>query len=220
MNFLNETTIDNPIDVETSMCSTETGLQLLPIELNDPTGGRNPQQQETLITTASRLLDSLAEGLETSNYRFTEPYDATVSDVIRLLTEMDFESLKKLYTEVDIGTSYRQETIRNIFHEIIPRIGTKASVFLTRYLVEQKETKSTIAVQLLVSMPFHIFELSHELVKECEVFLTLGPERPDVRQAAILSFATLVYNVHIAGAINKDVFEEYVQKYFNFYLSE
>ncbi|XP_061389205.1 uncharacterized protein LOC133324377 [Musca vetustissima] len=219
LNFLNETTIDNPIDVETSMSSVETGLQLLPIELNDPTGGRNPQQQETLIKTASRLLDNLAEGLEISNYKFTEPYDATVSDVIRLLTEMDFESLKKLYTEVDIGTSYRQETIRNIFHEIIPRIGTKASVFLTRYLIVEKETKSTIAVQLLVSMPFHIFELSHELVKECEVFLTLGPDRPDVRQAAILSFATLVYNVHIAGAINRDIFEDYVQKYFNLYLS-
>lgn len=202
------------------MAAEVSGLQLLPVELNDPTGGRYPQQQETLITSASRLLDDLAEGLEISNYKFSEPYDATVSDVIKLLTEMDYESLKKLYTEVDIGTSYRQETIRNIFHEIIPRIGTKASVFLTRYLVVDKEIKSTIAVQLLLSMPFHIFELSHDLIKGCEVFFKLGPDRPDVRQAAILSFATLVYNVHIAGGINKDIFEDYVQKYFNLYLGK
>lgn len=219
LNFLNETAIDNAIDIETSMASEISGLELLPLDINDPTGGRNPQQQETLITAASSLLDSLAEGLESSEFKFSEPYDSTVSDVIKLLSEMEYESLKKLYTEVVIGTSYRQETIRNIFHEIIPRIGTKASVFLTRDLVTEKELKSTIAVQLLISMPFHIFELSHDLVKECEVFLTLGPDRPDVRQAAILSFATLVYNVFVAGRISKDVFEEYVQKYFNFYLN-
>lgn len=156
------------------MASETSNLELLPLELNDPTGGRNPQQQETLIAAASNLLDSLAEGLESSEFKFGEPYDSTVSDVIKLLSEMDYESLKKLYTEVVIGTSYRQETIRNIFHEIIPRIGTKASVLLTRDLVTEKEIKSTIAVQLLISMPFHIFELSYELVKECEVFLTLG----------------------------------------------
>lgn len=197
-----------------------SGLQLLPIDLNDPTGGRDSQHQDHLISTASQLLDTLAERLEEANLKFSEPYDATVSDVIKILTQLDFESLKRLYTDVDIGTSYRQETIRNIFHEIIPRIGTKASVYLTRFLIVEKEIKSTIAVQLLVSMPFHIFELSSDLVKECEVFLTLSPDRPDVRQAAVLSFATLVYNVHIAGRLSKDSFEEYVQKYFNLYLSK
>ncbi|XP_036228844.2 vitellogenin-2 isoform X1 [Bactrocera oleae] len=219
LNFLNETSIDNPIDIETSMCSEVSGLELLPVELNDPTGGRNPQLQESLITAASSMLNRLAEGLEDAELQFGEPYDTAVSDLIKLLSEMDYDSLKKLYRDVDIGTSYRQETIRNIFHEIIPRIGTKASVYLTRDIVLEKDLKSTIAVQLLISIPFHIFELSFDLVKECEVFLTLGPDRPDVHQAAILSFATLVHNVFMAGRINKDVFEEYVQKYFNLYLN-
>lgn len=48
----------------------------------------------------------------------------------------------------------------------------------------------------------------------------LGPDRPDVRQAAILSFATLVHNVFYAGAMSKDAFEEYVQKYYNFFISK
>ncbi|KRG01396.1 uncharacterized protein LOC6573593 isoform X2 [Drosophila mojavensis] len=220
LNFQNETPIDNPIDIETSMSTETSNLQLQPLEINDPTGGRNPQQQETLISAAAGLLDNLAEALESTEFKFNEPYDSTLSDVIKLLSEMDFESLKKLYTEVDIGTSYRQETIRNIFHEIIPRIGTKASVFLTRHLVKEKTIKSNIAVQLLIPMPFHIFELSAELVKQCEEFLSIGPDRPDVRQAAILSFATLVYNVYVARGIDKDQFEEYVQKYFNLYLNE
>lgn len=49
----------------------------------------------------------------------------------------------------------------------------------------------------------------------------LGPDRPDVRQAAILSFATLVHNVYyVGGAMSKDAFEEYVQKYYNFFISK
>ncbi|SPP84272.1 uncharacterized protein LOC117585887 [Drosophila guanche] len=220
LNFQNETPIDNPIDIETSMAAEPSSLELQPLEPNDPTGGRNPQQQETLIVQAAALLDSLAEALESTEFKFGEPYDSTLSDVIKLLSEVDFESLKKLYREVDIGTSYRQETIRNIFHEIIPRIGTKASVFLTHHLIVRKMTKPQIAVQLLIPMPFHIFELSAELVHVCEDFLKIGPDRPDVRQAAILSFATLVHNVYVARGIDKDEFEEYVQKYFNAYLND
>lgn len=219
LNFQNESLIDNPIDIETSMAAETSHLQLQPLEISDPTGGRNPQQQESLIAAAGELLDNLAEALESTDFKFSEPYDSTLSDVIKLLSEMDLSSLKKLYTEVDIGTSYRQETIRNIFHEIIPRIGTKASVLLTRYLVMEK-VKSPIAVQLLIPMPFHIFELSAELVKECEVFLNIGPDRPDVKQAAVLSFATLVYNVYMARGIDKDQFEAYVQKYLYWYLSK
>ncbi|XP_055851471.1 uncharacterized protein LOC129915809 [Episyrphus balteatus] len=220
LNFLNETTIDIPIDIETAMATTPSGLELFPLDPNDPTGGRHPQMQEALITTASDMLNSLAEGLESSDLKFGEPYDSTLSDIIKVLSQMDYQSLQKLYTEVDIGTSYRQETIRNIFYEIIPRIGTKASVLLTRDLVMEKQIKSTTAVQLLVSLPFHIFELSKDLVKECEAFLSLGPDRPEVRQAAILSFATLVHNVFVGRGISKDLFDMFVQKYFNLFLNE
>ncbi|XP_017118911.1 uncharacterized protein LOC108140563 [Drosophila elegans] len=220
LNFINESPIDNAIDIETSMAAEPSNLELQPLDPNDPTGGRNPQQQETLIAQAGTLLDSLAEGLETTEFKFSEPYDSTLSDVIKLLSEMDFDSLTKLYREVDIGTSYRQETIRNIFHEIIPRIGTKASVFLTHHLVINKLTKPQVAVQLLIPMPFHIFELSAELLEKCNDFFNIGPGRPDVRQAAILSFATLIHNVYVAKGIDKDKFEEYVQKYFNAYLSD
>ncbi|XP_016952519.1 uncharacterized protein LOC108026214 [Drosophila biarmipes] len=220
LNFVNESPIDNPIDIETSMASEPSSLELQPLDPNDPTGGRSPQQQKTLMTQAGALLDSLAEGLETTDFKYSEPYDSTLSDVIKLLSEMDFNSLEKLYREVDIGTSYRQETIRNIFHEIIPRIGTKASVFLTHSLVLNKTTKPQVAVQLLIPMPFHIFELSAELLQKCEDFLNIGPGLPEVKQAAILSFATLVHNVYVAKGIDNHKFEEYVQKYFNSYLTE
>lgn len=217
MNFLNETVIENNIDIETVMSAHHSSVKLLPIDLSDPTGGRHTQQQDQLVVKSFQLLDLLAERLQ-ATLNFNDPYDPTVSELIKILTQMNLEALKKLYGEIDIGTSYRQETIRNILYEIIPRIGTRASVYLTRYLIVERQIKSSIAVQLLVTMPFHIFELSADLVKECEIFLTLSPDRPDVRQAAVLSFATLVYNVHVVGKLHADIFEDYVQRYFNMYL--
>lgn len=174
LNFLNETAIDNPIDIETGMAETESSLEFHPLDLNDPTGGRHPQQQDERISEALQLFNSLTEGLESSDLKFNEPFDRTVSDIINVMSRMSLDSLKKVFLEVDIGTSYRQETIRNIFFEIIPRIGTKASVLLTKDLVLDKSVKPTTAVQLLMSLPFHIFELSSDLVKECEPLLTLG----------------------------------------------
>lgn len=179
--------MDSAFDTETGMSSTQSDFVLVGNEINDPTGGRHPPIQEALIKASAELLNSLAEGLEQDDIQFNEPYDSTVSQIIRLLSQMDLESLQKLYTEVDIGTSYRQETIRNIFYEIIPRIGTKASVQLTKELIMVKQIKSTTAVQLLILLPFHIYELSHDLVKECESFLTLG-------KSFILLFLLLIYN--------------------------
>ncbi|XP_055375125.1 uncharacterized protein LOC129607901 isoform X2 [Condylostylus longicornis] len=219
LNFLNETDFDIPIDIETGMSEMESNLQLLALDVNDPTAGRFQPKQEDLIRNASSYLNKLAENLETIDLKFDEPYDSIVSDIIKVLSHLDYTSLQTLYNELDIGTSYRQETIRNIFYEILPRVGTKSSVLLTRDLIMVKQLKAATAVQLLISFPFHIYDLSVDLVRECEAFLSLGPDRPDVRQAAILSYATLIYNVFVAKKMTNDEFEEYVQKYFNFYLN-
>jgi hypothetical protein len=133
---------------------------------------------------------------------------------------MDYNALKKLYDEMDIGTSYRQETARNIFLEILPRTGTASTILLTRDLVVGKHILPSTAIQLLMAVPFYIAEPTQDLVKECEVYLNLGQDRPDVRNAAVLSYATMVYNTFIAGKLPLEIFEKYVKTYFDLFLSE
>lgn len=140
--------------------------------------------------------------------------------IVRLIESCDFETLKKIYDKIDIGTSYIQETSRNIFLEILPRAGTASSVLLTKHLVMKKHVRPTTAVQLLISLPFFISELSADLVKECEEFLHVGNDRPDVKHSAVLSYATIIYKAFVAGAINADQFEKYVKTFFDLFLSE
>lgn len=185
----------------------------------DPTGGRNSPTYQQYIDQIIYLLNYLTDNLETTEtINFREPIDSHVSEMFKLMGLMNLESMHALFAHVDKGTSYRQETIRNIFLEVLPRIGTTASVLLTRDIVMKQQVKSTVAVQLLISLPFHIDELSGQLVRDCEVFLTLGNSSPDVRQTGVLTYSILIHNTYMAGKISTDEFERYVKKFFDYFL--
>lgn len=186
----------------------------------EATGGRSPKSSDEVVNRVIKDLTSLANRLEDVQLNFDEPYMEAVSEIFRLIETMDYETLKKLYDKIDIGTSYIQETSRNIFLEMLPRVGTAASVLLTKHLVTQKLVRPTSAVQLLISLPFFISELSANLIKECEELLHVGNDRPDVKHSAVLSYATIIYKAFVAGAISADQFEKYVKTFFDLFLSE
>lgn len=120
------------------------------------------------------ILGSLADSLENRQIHFDEPYENRVVEIIRYFSRCDIESLKILYKSINVGTSYRQETMRNLFYDIIPRTGTRASVLLTRDLITENLCKPTTAIQLLISLPFHITEMSADLVLDCEPLMWLS----------------------------------------------
>lgn len=219
LTYLQENDIVNVLDIDKDMSPMLVGLEY-DSPTHDSSGGRQKENPKKLVKRANTLLISLADSLEKVYLKFEEPYDTTVADIIRLMGRMNYDCLQKLYQEIDIGTSYRQETVRNLFLELIPRIGTNAAVLLTRDLIVNNRVKSTTAVQLLISLPFHIQELSADLVTDCEVLLNLGPDRPDVKQSAVLTFATLVHNAYVSRKIPDKTFEKYVKKYFELFMSE
>jgi Lipoprotein amino terminal region len=209
---------NDTVNIEQNEDYEECGLSFVSPE--EATGGRKNQTPEQLVKKTADLLDQLADSLEAAKLDFNEPYDGKVSEIIRIMEPMDLNALKMLFAEIDIGTSYRQETSRNLFLEIIPRAGTAATVLFTRDLVINKQVRSTIAVQLLMALPFYIAEPTQELIKECEGFLYLGPERPDVKHVAVLGYATMIYKTFVVGKMPLDVFEKYVKMYFDLFLSK
>ncbi|XP_059612356.1 vitellogenin-2 [Phlebotomus argentipes] len=185
----------------------------------DPTAGRNTATDDHQIRQVVYLLNYLTDALDAAEVDFEDPIDSHVAETFRVIGFMEFEALEKLFKEIDIGTSYRQETIRNLFFEFVSRVGTRASVLLTRDLVVKKSVKPTTAVQLLMALPFHIDEMSQDLARECEILLSLGSDRPDVKQAAVLSYATLIHHTFVGGKMTVDVFERYVKKYFDLFFN-
>lgn len=188
--------------------------------VNEATGGRAPKTHDQVIDTVIKMLTDLTENLENKELNFDEPYMETISEIFRLSETMNFDALKKLYDQIDIGTSYRQETSKNIFLEILPRVGTPSAVLLTKYLIMESHVRSTTAVQLLTALPFFISELSYDLVKECEEFLHIGPDRPDVKHSGVLSYSTMINKAYVAGALSSEQFEKYVKMVFDMFLSE
>lgn len=174
--FSTSNAITNEIDVNNGMSSTISNLIVEEHPIGDITGGRQVFESAELIHKAIDLLDSLASNLEDRQVPFDEPYELRVAEVIRIFSRCDFESLKSLYQTMNVGTSYRQETMRNIFYDIIPRTGTKASIMLVRDLIVGNLCKPTTALQLLIILPFHIIEYSPDLVTECEPFMKLSME--------------------------------------------
>ncbi|KAG5679635.1 hypothetical protein PVAND_009193 [Polypedilum vanderplanki] len=184
----------------------------------EATGGRNVKSSEQIIEKVIEMLKELAQYLQDKNLNFDDPYLESISEIFRLLETMNYESLKKLYDQLDIGTSYSQEMCKNIFLEILPRVGNSATILLTKYLVMETKVRSTIAVQLLTALPFFVSELSADLVKECEVFLHIV-DRPDVRHTAVLSYSTLIYKAYVARIITSTQFERYVKMIFDLFLN-
>ncbi|XP_055544225.1 vitellogenin-4 [Wyeomyia smithii] len=212
------TAIVNPLNVVQGMSLLFSSVLFVSPEA-EATGGRSPRSQDNLVKKTASLLSTLADNLESIDTKLKEPYDETVSEIIRLMGTMDLATLKLLFEEIDLGTSYRQETARNILLEIIPRTGTSPTILLTRDLIINQQVNPTTAVQLLISLPFYMAEPSYELVKECEVFLSFGADRPDIKHAAVLSYATMIYNTFVAGKMTADLFEKYVKIYFDMFLN-
>lgn len=190
---------------------------LLPSEA---TGGRAPKSYGEIANAVEKLLRKLAENLEHKTLKFDEPYNELVSEIIRLMETMNLESLQQIYNQIRIGTSYTQETSRNIFLEILPRVGTVSSVLLAKNLVIKELVRPTTAIQILTALPFFISELSSELIKECEEFLHVGVDRPDVKHSAVLSYSTMIFKAYSAHIITSDQFEKYVKTIFDLLLSK
>lgn len=174
LKFASSNEIVNAIDVNSNMMMEKSNLIVEEHSISDVTGERQSFESDELVRGAIDLLGALADSLENEHIHFSEPYEHRVIEAIRYFSRCDFESLKSLYQSINVGSSYRQETMRNLFFDIIPRAGTRASVLLTRDLITENLCKPTTAIQLLISLPFHITEMSAELVSDCEPLMRLS----------------------------------------------
>lgn len=123
--FMESNEIVTSIDVQTNMAAQNSNLTVEEHSIIDVTGGRQTFESSELVRNTIELLGSLADSLENGHIRFDEPYEHRVVEVIQYFSRCDLESLKSLYQSINVGTSYRQETMRNLFYDLVPRTGTR-----------------------------------------------------------------------------------------------
>ncbi|XP_033607997.1 uncharacterized protein LOC111866074 isoform X3 [Cryptotermes secundus] len=183
----------------------------------DVSQGRSPPSQKNLLTTVIEILGELADGLDEQHLELNleKLHEEHVVHALYLLSMLEQASLWKLYLELEVGTSYRHETLRNLFLEMLPLVGSHDSIMLVRDLVMTGTVKNDTSIQLLSSIPFSVRQPSEELLTDLEVLLSL-PEDTLENQAAVLSFATLVHKVCSAKCA-PETLDKYVGQYMDLF---
>lgn len=189
-------------------------------DIYDLTHGRAKMPQGIVLTQTRLLLDKLVGALDEHGLGRDAGREHS-----RVLTQLyykafilDLNSLRRLYRDIGIGTSYQLETTRNMFLELLPQIGTKDSVHFMKELIVNGTVKDLTAIKLLAVFPFYVRQHSKDLLDDMSVLLELGDNYDaSIRHSAVLSFGTLIYQTYVSGACSVDVLDNYARKYYEYY---
>ncbi|XP_011162482.2 uncharacterized protein LOC105197692 [Solenopsis invicta] len=184
----------------------------------DLTQGRGTPDKNFVFKSISRLLDRLSHRLENPGLdtEIHNLHNSTISVLLYYLDMLDRVDLGKAYTRIS-GTSYKEETIRNMFLEALPQVGSKASALFILDLIQGNKVSDISAIQLLMRLPFYIRRPDVQLLVSLQPLLTLASKiRMEVQNTAILAYGTLIYKtclVHCPYEMLDDYVRLYLDKF-------
>ncbi|XP_014616793.1 PREDICTED: uncharacterized protein LOC106793973 [Polistes canadensis] len=180
----------------------------------DLTQGRGIFDKDTIFKVIGNLLDRLSQRLETPGLD-TETdnlHNTTISILLYYLGMLDRTDLEIAYNNTS-GTSYKEETIRNMFLETLPQIGSKESALFIFDLIQNSKVSDITAIQLLTQLPFHIRKPDVQLLVSLQPLLSLSRKiSTEIQNTAILSYGTLIYKTCFVSCPT-EMLEDYVRLY-------
>ena len=127
---------------------------------------------------------------------------------------LDRTDLRAVYNKIS-GTSYKEETIRNMFLEVLPQVGTKHAALFVLDLIQELKVSDITSMQMLTYLPFHIRKPDTGLLIEMKPLVTLNNKISlEVRNTGILTFGTLIYKTCLSYC-SSEMLEDYVRIYLN-----
>ncbi|XP_011870467.1 PREDICTED: uncharacterized protein LOC105563463 isoform X2 [Vollenhovia emeryi] len=180
----------------------------------DLTQGRGTPDKSFIFKSISRLLDRLSHRLENPGLdtEIHNLHNTTISVLLYYLGMLDRVDLGKAYTRIS-GTSYKEETIRNMFLEALPQVGSKESVLFILDLIQSNKVSDISAIQLLMRLPFHIRKPDVELLVSLQPLLNLPAKiSAEVQNTAILTYGTLIYKTCLVYC-PYEMLDDYVRLY-------
>ncbi|XP_066593012.1 vitellogenin-5 [Prorops nasuta] len=179
---------------------------------SEMTQGRNTPDKISIFKSIENLLDRLSQRLETPGLdsEVNNLHNTTISVLLYYLEMLDHADLQTAYNRIS-GTSYKQETIRNLFLETLPQIGTRPAMLFVLDLIQRGKVSDISAIQLLTHVPFNIKKPDVDLLVGLQPLLQLPDKTPsDVQNTAILAFGTLIYKTCLISC-PPDILDDYVR---------
>ncbi|XP_015117477.1 uncharacterized protein LOC107041422 [Diachasma alloeum] len=181
---------------------------------SDLSQGRGDPSKDKIFRGISGLLDRLSQRLENPGLDtdIDHLHNKTISILLYYLGQLNRSDLQAAYRNIS-GTSYKEETIRNMFLETLPQIGTKESALFILELIQQNKVSHITAMQLLTQLPFHIRKPDVQLLVGLQPLLNLGYKTSiEVRNTGILTFGTLIYRTCMVYC-PYEMLDDYVRLY-------
>lgn len=156
--------------------------------------------QQDLKTEAIRLLGKAVDYLNENHIHMDTP-DVTkgmlIGRIKSILAMSDLPTLQQIHDSLKQKTDEHDLQVLELYHQIIPFVGTRVALQHIKELVVQKKVKDTVAVHLLKIAPLHVKRPTQEVVAEWEDLINLDSSiDANVRKTAILSFSILVGKAH------------------------
>lgn len=184
--------------------------------------GRSAIKMETFEYLIDGILDEVATHTKMEKLNVEPPnikQGQGINRLHRLMANLDIPAFEKMFLHLQEQSN--MEKFR-IFQEMIPLIGTRASIKFVRNLIRKQKVDDGMAISMLQEMPFHLRMPSGKLLTEVEDLMNLENVSPNVHKAAVLSFATLVFKTYshymiqnnlVKQTIKEDLLEKYIVKY-------
>ncbi|XP_046433449.1 uncharacterized protein LOC124186103 isoform X1 [Neodiprion fabricii] len=175
---------------------------------------RNVPLKSEILRPIERLLEKLSQRLENPglDVEVENLHNTTIADLLYYMGMLERMDLQNLHDQIS-GTSYKEETIMNLFLEALPQVGSKDAALFILDLIQQKKVSNIVAVQLLTYLPFHIRKPDVELLVDLQAFLNLPDSiASEVQNTAILTYGTLIYKTCLLYC-PYEMLDDYVRLY-------
>uniref|UniRef100_A0A348G627 Very high density protein 1 n=1 Tax=Odontomachus monticola TaxID=613454 RepID=A0A348G627_ODOMO len=192
----------------------------------DLTHGRHIVKLDALIPKLKKMLAEAADYLEENHLEAKEPdwkHGQTINRLQHTMSYMDLGSLEQVFTAIQDPKTPKEVTMKNIFLQMIPTVGTTAACHFTRNVVRKHKVTDMTAMTMLAKLPRHVKVPSERLLLEMEDLLKLdNVVSSQVYKASILCFSTLIHRTFMnqSGESVNPLLNRYLHRFFDHVMRE
>nr|XP_050865119.1 uncharacterized protein LOC127070756 [Vespula vulgaris] len=181
---------------------------------------RRKFNSESLIAKLKKMLIEASDYLEENHIETKEPdwkHGQTINRIHHTMASMDLKSLEEVFHTIQYSKTPKDVTVRNIFLQIVPTVGTADSCIFAKNVIYQQKVSDLDAIMMLHKLPMYVKSPNEQLLADMEDLIEVKPDiNMDVRVAGILCFSRLIHKTFKDKII---IYNSQIDKYLknNFY---
>ncbi|XP_015109755.1 uncharacterized protein LOC107036344 isoform X1 [Diachasma alloeum] len=183
----------------------------------DITQGRHVVEED-LTSKVKKMLAEAADYLDENHLEANEPdfkRGQTINRIIHTMSFMGSSSIRMLFTEIKTPQSPKMQTMKNIFLEALPHVGTQASLLVASELISLRLINTISAIKLLANLPLSVRNPTKESLAQVDSLLHVTSHH--VKSAAFPNLASLVFRTfrNTPDPENNSDLNDYIDIFYN-----